>query len=148
MAKSTILVIDDEKDFVELVKYNLEKEGFSVKGVLDGESGVTSALRDLPDLAIVDLMLPGMDGLEVCRRLRSDDRTAADPDHHADRQIGRIRPRCRTGTRGGRLRHQTIQPARTGGESQGRAAPQFSASCCSPGDPAPRIDHRHDPAAK
>ena len=79
MAKSTILVIDDEKDFIELTKYNLEKEGFLVKGMLDGESGLSSAIRDLPDLAIIDLMLPGMDGLEVCRRLRSDSRTAAIP---------------------------------------------------------------------
>ena len=79
MAKSTILVIDDEKDFIELVKYNLEKEGFLVRGVLDGESGLSAAARDLPDLAIVDLMLPGMDGLEVCRRLRADPRTAAIP---------------------------------------------------------------------
>ena len=79
MAKGTILVIDDEKDFIELVKYNLEKDGFLVKGVLDGESGLSAAARDIPDLIIVDLMLPGIDGLEVCRRLRSDDRTAAIP---------------------------------------------------------------------
>jgi len=79
MYKSTILVIDDEKDFVELVKYNLEKEGFAVRGVLDGESGLSSAARDLPDLVIVDLMLPGIDGLEVCRRLRSGSRTAGIP---------------------------------------------------------------------
>ncbi len=79
MAKSTILVIDDEKDFIELVKYNLEKEAFIVKGVLDGESGLASVARDLPDLAVIDLMLPGMDGLEVCRRLRSDPRTSSVP---------------------------------------------------------------------
>jgi phosphate regulon transcriptional regulator PhoB len=79
MTKSTILIIDDEKDFIELVRYNLEKEGFQVRGVLDGESGLSSAAHDMPDLAIIDLMLPGMDGLEVCRRLRSDPRTAAIP---------------------------------------------------------------------
>jgi len=79
MSKSTILVIDDEKDFVELVRYNLEKEGFAVRGVFDGESGLSSAARDLPDLIIVDLMLPGIDGLEVCRRLRSDARTTGIP---------------------------------------------------------------------
>lgn len=79
MAKITILVIDDEKDFIELVKYNLEKDGFLVKGVLDGESGLLAASRDIPDLIIVDLMLPGIDGLEVCRRLRSDGRTASIP---------------------------------------------------------------------
>jgi two-component system, OmpR family, alkaline phosphatase synthesis response regulator PhoP len=79
MAKGMILVVDDEKDLVELVKYSLEKEGFSVKGVPDGESGVFAAVRDVPDLVIVDLMLPGIDGLEVCRRLRSDVRSSAIP---------------------------------------------------------------------
>jgi two-component system alkaline phosphatase synthesis response regulator PhoP len=79
MAKGTILVIDDEKDLIELVSYNLKKEGFLVKSVLDGESGLTATARDLPDLVIVDLMLPGIDGLEVCRRLRSDIRTATIP---------------------------------------------------------------------
>ncbi len=79
MAKGAILVIDDEMDLVELVKYNLEKEGFLVKGVLDGESGIAAAMRDLPNLVIVDLMLPGIDGLEVCRQLRSDARSAAIP---------------------------------------------------------------------
>ena len=79
MPKGSILVIDDEKDLIELVKYGLEKEGFLVRGVLDGESGLSTAARDVPDLVIVDLMLPGMDGLEVCRRLRSDSRTAGIP---------------------------------------------------------------------
>jgi len=79
MPKGTILVIDDEKDLIELVKYGLEKEGFLVKGASDGESGLAAAARNLPDLVIVDLMLPGMDGIEVCRRLRSDARTATVP---------------------------------------------------------------------
>jgi len=79
MTKGTILVIDDEKDLIELVKYGLEKEGFLVKGVLDGESGLRTAARDVPDLVIVDLMLPGIDGLEVCRGLRADARSAAIP---------------------------------------------------------------------
>jgi DNA-binding response OmpR family regulator len=79
MAKGTILVIDDEKDLIELVSYNLKKEGFAVKGELDGEAGLAKAKTDLPDLVLVDLMMPGIDGLEVCRRLRSDTRTAAIP---------------------------------------------------------------------
>jgi DNA-binding response OmpR family regulator len=79
MTKGTILVIDDEKDLIELVKYGLEKEGFLVKGALDGESGLRTAARDVPDLVIVDLMLPGIDGLEVCRGLRADARSAAIP---------------------------------------------------------------------
>ena len=79
MPKGMVLVIDDEKDLIELVKYSLEKEGFLVKGAADGESGVSLAQRDVPDLVIVDLMLPGIDGLEVCRRLRTDTRSAAIP---------------------------------------------------------------------
>ena len=79
MPKGTVLVIDDEKDIVELVKYSLEKEGFLIRSAVDGESGVWAVQRDVPDLVIVDLMLPGIDGLEVCRRLRSDTRTAAIP---------------------------------------------------------------------
>jgi two-component system alkaline phosphatase synthesis response regulator PhoP len=79
MPKGTVLVIDDEKDIIELVKYSLEKEGFLVKAAADGESGVSSAQRDVPDLVVVDLMLPGIDGLEVCRRLRSDPGSATIP---------------------------------------------------------------------
>jgi DNA-binding response OmpR family regulator len=79
MAKSTVLVIDDEKDLIELVSYNLEREGFLVKGAIDGESGVSTAVRDNPDVILVDLMLPGIDGLEVCRQLRSETKTAHIP---------------------------------------------------------------------
>jgi two-component system, OmpR family, alkaline phosphatase synthesis response regulator PhoP len=79
MAKGTILVIDDEKDLTELVSYNLQKEGFVVRCARDGESGLVSAVADSPDLVIVDLMMPGIDGLEVCRRLRLDARTSAIP---------------------------------------------------------------------
>ena len=79
MARGRILVIDDEKDLIELVRYNLEKEGFLVRIAQDGESGLSAAKKELPDLILVDLMLPGMDGLDVCRSLRSDDRTARIP---------------------------------------------------------------------
>jgi two-component system alkaline phosphatase synthesis response regulator PhoP len=79
MGKGRILVIDDEKDLMELVRYNLEKEGFLVDGALDGEQGLAAARRERPDVVIIDLMLPGIDGLEVCRSLRSDTRTARIP---------------------------------------------------------------------
>jgi len=79
MAKGRILVIDDEKDLIELVRYNLEKEGFLVRAAKDGESGLSAANKELPDLIVVDLMLPGVDGLDVCRSLRSDKRTAHIP---------------------------------------------------------------------
>jgi len=79
MPRKTILAIDDEKDLIELIRYNLEKEGFHVQGASDGETGLAMAAQHRPDLVLVDLMLPGMDGLEVCRRLRSDSRTADIP---------------------------------------------------------------------
>ncbi len=79
MKRRTVLVIDDEEDLVELVRYNLEKEGFVVRSARDGESGLASAAADPPDLILVDLMMPGIDGLEVCRQLRADSRTAPVP---------------------------------------------------------------------
>ena len=95
MAKESVLVIDDEKDLIELLRYNLEKEGFRVEGAPDGESGLAAAARRRPDILIVDLMLPGMDGLEVCRRLRADAGTASIPiimltakSAEADRVVG------------------------------------------------------------
>jgi len=79
MAEGLVLVIDDEKDLLELVRYNLEKEGYRIKTAENGEAGLETAARELPDIVIVDLMLPGIDGLDVCRRLRSDQRTARTP---------------------------------------------------------------------
>ncbi len=79
MARCNVLVIDDEPDLIELVRYNFAKEGFDVLGAPDGEVGLTLAQRELPGAIVIDLMLPGIDGLEVCRRLRSDDRTAHIP---------------------------------------------------------------------
>jgi two-component system alkaline phosphatase synthesis response regulator PhoP len=71
MAKAIVLVIDDEADLIELVRYNLEKEGFRVIGAGDGESGLSQAVKERPDIIVIDLMLPGIDGLEVCRLLRA-----------------------------------------------------------------------------
>jgi two-component system alkaline phosphatase synthesis response regulator PhoP len=79
MARGRILVIDDEKDLIELVRYNLEKEGYSVQSAQDGESGLAAAKREMPDLILIDLMLPGIDGLDVCRSLRTVDKTAHIP---------------------------------------------------------------------
>lgn len=79
MAKANVLVIDDEADLIELVRYNLVKEGFEVSSALDGESGLSVARRELPDIIVVDIMLPGIDGFEVCRSLRADGRTAHIP---------------------------------------------------------------------
>ena len=79
MKKGTVLVIDDEKDLIELVRYNLEKEGFDVIAATDGQSGVEVVRKHRPDLVVLDLMMPGLDGLQVCQRLRSDPRTARVP---------------------------------------------------------------------
>jgi two-component system phosphate regulon response regulator PhoB len=75
MARETVLVVDDEEDIVELVKYNLEKEGYTVVGVTTGENALAAAQQKLPDALVLDLMLPGLDGLEVCRRLKADPKT-------------------------------------------------------------------------
>src|SRR5688572_20018878 len=79
MNKSRILVVDDEPDLVELVRHHLVREHYEVATALDGETGLAQARQKLPDLIVLDLMLPGIDGLEVCRRLRADSRTAHIP---------------------------------------------------------------------
>ena len=75
MAKERILVVDDEEDLLELVKYNLTKEGYRVACVASGEEAIQRARTDLPDLMVLDLLLPNVDGLEVCRVLKNDART-------------------------------------------------------------------------
>ena len=67
-----VLVIEDEADIQEVLRYNLTKNGFDVEAASDGTSGLVLAKEMAPDLVILDLMLPGMDGLEVCRLLRKD----------------------------------------------------------------------------
>lgn len=79
MANPTVLVIDDERDLVELVRYNLEKEHFDTILAYDGSSALAIAQAHRPDLVILDLMMPGMSGLEVCRSLRGDARTSEVP---------------------------------------------------------------------
>jgi phosphate regulon transcriptional regulator PhoB len=71
-----ILVVDDEKDIVELIEYNLKKEGFSVIQAYDGESAVALAKKQKPDLLILDLMLPRMNGIDVCKAIRGNPATA------------------------------------------------------------------------
>jgi len=70
MDQRTILVVDDEKPILDILKYNLEKEGFSVLGAADGEEGLLLALTKNPDLILLDIMMPKMDGFDVCRRVR------------------------------------------------------------------------------
>ncbi len=77
--REKILVIEDEADILEVTQYNLTREGYRVSTSRDGEEGLARARRDAPDLVILDLMLPGLDGLEVCRRMQSDPITSAIP---------------------------------------------------------------------
>ncbi|ADV60619.1 two component transcriptional regulator, winged helix family [Isosphaera pallida ATCC 43644] len=75
MSKPRILVIDDERSLVEVLAINLEREGFEVMTAFDGQDGLRQAQVKLPDLIVLDLMLPVKPGLEVCRELRADSRT-------------------------------------------------------------------------
>ena len=90
-----ILIIEDEHDLIRLIKYNLEKEGFRVSSVTDGSLVMAEIRREEPDLLVLDLMLPGMDGLEICRQVRRHDRYAGIPilmltarSGEADRVVG------------------------------------------------------------
>ena len=77
--KRKVLIVEDEVDVRELLRYNFEQEGFEVLQAADGELGLALARRERPALIVLDLMLPGMDGLEVCRALRSADSSAKTP---------------------------------------------------------------------
>lgn len=71
MKPAKILIVDDEPDIIEFLQYNLEKEGFEVFSANNGESGLALAKKEKPDLIILDIMMPVMDGVEVCRQLRA-----------------------------------------------------------------------------
>ncbi len=75
MAKHNVLVVDDEEDILELVQYNLEKGGYTVQRADNGTDAVSTTRRLLPDLILLDLMLPGLDGFEVCSVLKNDMKT-------------------------------------------------------------------------
>ena len=75
MPTTNVLVIEDEQSLLDILSYNLKKEEFEVHTASDGVTGLHKAESILPDLVILDLMLPGIDGLEICRKLRSNSRT-------------------------------------------------------------------------
>ena len=79
MPKGRILIVDDEEDILSLVEYNLKKEGYRTIGVKKGEAALQLVEEQTPDLIILDLMLPEMDGLEVCRILKSNENTSDIP---------------------------------------------------------------------
>src|SRR4026208_445188 len=107
-----ILVVDDEQNLVELVRGYLEHEGFTVSAAGDGPSAVEAVRTERPDLVVLDLMLPGFDGLEVCRRLRQ----------FSDPYVLMLTARWGAGSRGRRLPRETVQSARAGCAGQGHAA--------------------------
>jgi len=70
--KEKILVVDDEQDLVKLVHYHLEKEGYKVLSAFNGEDALFLIRKERPELIVLDLMLPGIDGLEICKKLKAD----------------------------------------------------------------------------
>lgn len=79
MSKKTIFIVEDEEDIQELLRYNLEREGYSVESATNGEEAIRTIPRKMPDLVLLDLMLPGLDGLEVCRTLKKNHHTTRIP---------------------------------------------------------------------
>ncbi len=77
--KEKILIVEDEKDIIKMLEYNLKKEGYRVNDARDGEDALDLAVRQHPDLILLDLMLPGIDGLEVCRTLKKEGKTSSIP---------------------------------------------------------------------
>jgi two-component system phosphate regulon response regulator PhoB len=79
MADGKILIVEDEEDVVELIRYNLTKNGYQVETAATGPIALSMAETIKPDLVLLDLMLPGFDGLEVCRNLKKDPKTSSIP---------------------------------------------------------------------
>ncbi|MHC5084681.1 MAG: response regulator, partial [Planctomycetota bacterium] len=75
MAHEKILIVDDEEDVLELVRYNLAKNGYTVITATTGEKALAKVRTQTPDLMILDLMLPGVDGLNVCKQLKNNPKT-------------------------------------------------------------------------
>src|SRR5579859_7508383 len=75
MANEKILIVEDEKPLVKLLKYNLEKEGYRVVSANDGETGLAAVPKERPDLILLDVMLPKIDGFEFCKTLRKQFKT-------------------------------------------------------------------------
>ncbi len=84
--KKKILIIEDEADLIKGLKLNLSDEGFDVDWAVNGAEGLRKAIEETPDLIILDIMLPEMDGLEVCRKLRQ--KNIRHTDYHAHSQGG------------------------------------------------------------
>lgn len=91
----TILIIEDDDHIIELLKFNVENNGYQVSVAMDGQTGLNKAVNELPDLILLDLMLPGIDGIEICNKLKHKDRTKDIPiimltakGHETDKILG------------------------------------------------------------
>ena len=71
-AKSKIIVVEDEADILDVIEYNLTREGYKVLGFRDGEQGLEAIRGEEPQLVLLDLMLPGIDGIEICKKVKED----------------------------------------------------------------------------
>ena len=74
-----MFIVEDEEDILELLRYHLSRDGYTVTTATDGEEALSAIPKIMPDLVLLDLMLPGVDGLDVCRKLKKDTQTAAIP---------------------------------------------------------------------
>ena len=79
MSRQSVLVVEDEEDIMEVIRFNLEKEGYEVNQALSGEKALQMIENNLPSLVLLDLMLPGINGLDLCRIFKQNDRTKAIP---------------------------------------------------------------------
>ena len=126
---SRILIVEDEVDLSDLVATHLRQEGHQVLQAFDGPSGLALVEGQDPHLVILDWMLPGLDGLAVCRQ---DPRAPPGAGDHAHRPGRGDRPRAGAGGRRGRLRHQTLRHPGAAGAGAGGPAPRRPGHRCYP----------------
>ena len=100
-----ILVVEDDRNISDLIRMYLDKEGFEVRIAYDGGKAVEEFEKQKPDLVLLDIMLPVLDGWGVCAKIREN---GQDPDHHAHRQGRRGRPHHGSGDGRGRLHRQAL----------------------------------------
>ena len=116
-----LLLVEDDPTLRQALTFNLTREGYEVTSAADGEAALEAARNERLDLILLDVMLPGMSGVEVLRVLRREGR--GDPGDHPLGQGRRDRPRRRPQGRRRRLRRQAVQPTGAAGAHRGRAAP-------------------------
>ena len=144
--KTRILVVDDDPSVTSLLRRGLSYEGYEVQVASSGTEGLALARETPPSLVILDVMMPGIDGFEVCRRLRAG--RYRPPDSHAHRPGCRHRPGAGARERGGRLRGQALHLRCAAGSHPGQAAPEREPG--RRGDPRlrrPHPGHRHSHGA-